>query len=195
MGASEPETVRHTSYAKFANAESRGYRSGSSISEPPQFNKKESRFEREQKIKVGSVNAYVPGAPTAVREEFSPPPGVSGAQQQYDKERFRVQPGRIEDYSLGRGSLAQKEAQQTYSVPQKFHLQSAIKDGYESDSTLVFKRRAENHTARSTTPSESKTLYSQIQKGGEIPTSGLGMSLPERPRDTEDDLVLEDQTI
>ena len=61
-------------------------------------------------------------------------------------------------------------------------MQSAIKDGYESDSTLVFKRRAENHTARSTTPSESKTLYSQIQKGGEIPTSGLRMSLPERPR-------------
>ena len=70
---------------------------------------------------------------------------------------------------------------QTYSAPQKFHLQSAIKDGYESDSTLVFKRR-ENYTPRSTTPSESKTLYSQIQKGGDIPTSGLRMSLPERPR-------------
>ena len=37
---------------------------------------------------------------------FSPPPGNS------DKERFRVQPGRIEDYSLGRGTIAQKEAQQ-----------------------------------------------------------------------------------
>ena len=46
------------------------------------------------------------------RFRFSPPPGVSGAQKQYEQERFRVQPGRIEDYSLGRGSLAQKEAQQ-----------------------------------------------------------------------------------
>merc|ERR1711935_570802 len=109
--ASEPETGRQSSYAKFASAESRGYRSGSSISEPPQFNKKESRFEREQRIKVGSVSGYVPGAPNGVREEFSPPPGVSGAQKNYDQERFRVQPGRIEDYSLGRGSLAQKEAQ------------------------------------------------------------------------------------
>ena len=41
----------------------------SSINDPPNFDKRESRFEREQRIKVGSVNAYVPGAPAAVREE------------------------------------------------------------------------------------------------------------------------------
>ena len=42
----------------------------SSISEPPQFSKKESRFEREQRAKpVGSVSGYTPGAPNAVREE------------------------------------------------------------------------------------------------------------------------------
>lgn len=180
--ASEPETGRHSSYAKFANAESRGYRSGSSISEPPQFNKKESRFEREQRIKVGSVSGYVPGAPNSVREEFSPPPGVSGAQKNYDQERFRVQPGRIEDYSLGRGSLAQKEAQQTYSAPQKFHLQSAIKDGYESDSNLVFKRRENHTTPRIQTPAEAKSAYTQIQKGGDIPLDGLRMSLPDKQR-------------
>jgi len=214
--ASEPETGRHSSYAKFANAESRGYRSGSSISEPPQFNKKESRFEREQRIKVGSVSGYVPGAPNSVREEFSPPPGVSGAQKNYDQERFRVQPGRIEDYSLGRGSLAQKEAQQahragcsitryqgkhsfnplsssksehnlssqTYSAPQKFHLQSAIKDGYESDSNLVFKRRENHTTPRIQTPAEAKSAYTQIQKGGDIPLDGLRMSLPDKQRES-----------
>jgi len=214
--ASEPETGRQSSYAKFANAESRGYRSGSSISEPPQFQKKESRFEREQRAKpVGPVSGYTPGAPNAVREEFSPPPGVSGAQKQYDQDRFRVQPGRIEDYSLGRGSLAQKEAQQahragcsitryssghsfnpltssksehnlvsqTYSTPQKFHLQSAIKDGYESDSTLVFKRR-ENPPPRSQTPAEAKSAYNQIQKGGDIPLDGLRMSLPDKQRES-----------
>lgn len=70
---------------------------------------------------------------------------------------------------------------QTYSTPQKFHLQSAIKDGYESDSTLVFKRR-ENFPSRSQTPAEAKSAYTQIQKGGDIPVSGLRMSLPERPR-------------
>jgi hypothetical protein len=44
---------------------------------------------------------------------FSPPPSESSAQKRYEAERFRVQPGRIEDYSLGRGSLAaaQREAQ------------------------------------------------------------------------------------
>ena len=56
---------------------------------------------------------------------------------------------------------------QTYSAPQKFHLQSALKDGYESDSTLVFKRR-ENTTPRSTTPAEAKSIYTQIQKGAKI---------------------------
>merc|ERR1711935_787366 len=183
--ASEPETGRQSSYAKFASAESRGYRSGSSISEPPQFYKKESRFEREQRAKpVGSVSGYTPGAPNAVREEFSPPPGVSGAQKQYEQERFRVQPGRIEDYSLGRGSLAQKEAQQTYSAPQKFHLQSAIKDGYESDSNLVFKRRENHTTPRIQTPAEAKSAYTQIQKGGDIPLDGLRMSLPDKQKES-----------
>merc|ERR1711935_433800 len=195
---------------------------------PPQFYKKESRFEREQRAKpVGSVSGYTPGAPNGVREEFSPPPGVSGAQKQYDQEGFRVQPGRIEDYSLGRGSLAQKEAQQahragcsitkysskhsfnplassksehnlssqTYSAPQKFHLQSAIRDGYESDGALVFKRRESQNTPRSQTPAEAKTAYNQIQKGGDIPLDGLRMSLPDKQRDSENELVLDDQTI
>ena len=38
-----------------------------------------------------------------------PPPQTSSAQRQYEKERFKVQPGSIKDYSLGRGSLANKE--------------------------------------------------------------------------------------
>ena len=32
----------------------------------------------------------------------------SSAQRKYEQQRFRVQPGPIENYSLGRGSLAQK---------------------------------------------------------------------------------------
>ena len=34
----------------------------------------------------------------------------------YEQERFRVQPGRIEEYSLGRGSIAQQEAQKVQSI-------------------------------------------------------------------------------
>ena len=45
----------------------------------------------------------------------------------------------------------------------------------------MFKRK-ENFSPRSQTPAEAKSAYNQIQKGGDIPVSGLRMSLPERPR-------------
>ena len=35
----------------------------------------------------------------------------SAAQKRYEKDRFRVQPGRIEEYSLGRGSIARQEVE------------------------------------------------------------------------------------
>merc|ERR1719210_975766 len=178
--------------------------------------KKESRFEREQKIRVGNVNTYVPGAPAAVREEFVPQSAQGGfsVPRKYDGEKFRSQPGKIEDYTLGRGVAAQQDkaqragcsitrysgahsfnplmssksehnlTSQAYSAPQKFHLQSALKDGYESDSTLVFKRR-ENTTPRSTTPAEAKSIYTQIQKGGDIPVAGLRMSFPDKPKESK----------
>ena len=48
---------------------------------------------------------------------------------------------------------------------QLFIICSAIKDGYESDGALVFKRRESQNTPRSQTPAEAKTAYNQIQKG------------------------------
>ena len=41
---------------------------------------------------------------------ISPPPAQSGAQQKYERERFRVEPGRIENYTIGKGTLAQQES-------------------------------------------------------------------------------------
>jgi hypothetical protein len=38
---------------------------------------------------------------------------------------------------------------------------SALKDGYESDSTLVFKRK-ENYTPTPQTPTEAKAVYTQV---------------------------------
>ena len=58
---------------------------------------------------------------------------------------------------------------------------SAIKDGYDSDSTLLFKRRDDTTAPTPQTPSEAKSVYSQIQKGGDIPLSGLRICVPERP--------------
>ena len=58
---------------------------------------------------------------------------------------------------------------------------SALKEsGYESDSTLVFKRRDENQCQLS--PAEQKLAYKTIQKGGEVPLHGLRKPAPERPK-------------
>ena len=62
-----------------------------------------------------------------------------------------------------------------------FH-SSTIKNGYESDSNLTFKRREDVSAPTPQTPSEAKSIYSQIQKGGDIPVSGLRMTIPERPK-------------
>ena len=48
-------------------------------------------------------------------------------------------------------------------------------------SILVFKRK-ENYTPRSQTPAEAKAAYTQIQKGGDIPVSGLRMSFPDKAK-------------
>lgn len=57
----------------------------------------------------------------------------------------------------------------------------ALKEsGYESDSTLVFRRRDENTSLLS--PSEQKEAYKIIQKGGDVPLHGLRKPAPERPK-------------
>lgn len=57
----------------------------------------------------------------------------------------------------------------------------ALKEsGYESDSTLVFKRR--DDTAQQLSPQEQKEAYKTIQKGGDVPLHGLRKPAPERPK-------------
>ena len=90
---------------------------------PPPFSKAESRFEREQRIKVGSLDSFTPGGTLQREKSQSPPPGVSAAQQRSERERFRVEPGRIENYTIGRGSLAQQES---YKVSQGLLVSSAV---------------------------------------------------------------------
>ncbi|XP_068085006.1 uncharacterized protein CAP [Anabrus simplex] len=59
----------------------------------------------------------------------------------------------------------------------------ALKEsGYESDSTLVFKRRDEN-LQNQISPAEQKMAYKTIQKGGDVPLQGLRKPAPERPKD------------
>lgn len=222
---SEPEAP--SSYAVFSGGNQKHFGNSDVDRNPPQFSKYESRFEREKKIRVGSVDGYTPG-PTqfgGVRggdssgiEEFDTDEAdrslneKSSAQKKYEQQRFRVQPGPIENYSLGRGSLAQKAlkpgcsitryatshsfnplmssksefnlATKNSSPSQKFHLQSALKDGYESDSGLVFKKK-EDSQLRPQTPQEARSAYNQIQRGGDIPLTGLRMSMPDKPKDSK----------
>lgn len=57
----------------------------------------------------------------------------------------------------------------------------ALKEsGYDSDSTLVFKRR--DNQPQCLSPTEQKTAYKVIQSGGEIPFQGLRKIVPERPK-------------
>lgn len=57
----------------------------------------------------------------------------------------------------------------------------ALKEsGYESDSTLVFRRR--DDTAQQLSPLEQREAYKTIQKGGDVPLHGLRKPAPERPK-------------
>lgn len=144
---------------------------------PPPFSKAESRFEREQRIRVGSLDSYTPGSTLSREKSLSPPPTVSAAQKKYERERFRVEPGRIENYTLGRGNLANQEAYKG-SPADGPHLQKTLKDGYESDSTLVYRK---HHYTPCASPSpQAKALYTQVQKGGDVPLQGLRMQAPEK---------------
>lgn len=60
-------------------------------------------------------------------------------------------------------------------------LTSALKEsGYESDSTLVFRRRED--AALQLNPHDQKEAYKSIQRGGEVPLHGLRKPAPERPK-------------
>lgn len=57
----------------------------------------------------------------------------------------------------------------------------ALKDqGYQSDSTLVYKKRSE--VSEQTNPVEQKQAYISLQAGGEVPLHGFRKPMPEKPK-------------
>ncbi|XP_054262835.1 uncharacterized protein LOC128986471 isoform X3 [Macrosteles quadrilineatus] len=121
---------------------------------------------------------------------------------------YKNQPGRIEDYEPGHSSIADKEAKQwwdevmdifdgqfeqtqkssprthtpaTTGTSKPFMTYALKESGYESDSTLVFKRRDE--TQQQLSPAEQKQAYKVIQKGGDVPLHGLRKPVPEKPKE------------
>lgn len=56
----------------------------------------------------------------------------------------------------------------------------ALKDqGYESDSTLVFKR---TNQYSQLSPDQQKQAYLNLQSGGEVPVQGFRKLAPEKPK-------------
>ncbi|XP_069944715.1 uncharacterized protein [Cherax quadricarinatus] len=118
--------------------------------------------------------------------------------------RYVHQPGRIEDYIPGYSSLSEKELKknpeadvklesQSQEPPpvsvnhrygsQKMSMTHALKEsGYESDSTLVFRKR-EDARRQAPDPRKTSQVYRQIQRGGDIPFTGLQKTNPPKPRD------------
>ncbi|CAG9135822.1 unnamed protein product [Plutella xylostella] len=117
------------------------------------------------------------------------------------QEVYKNQPGRIENYVPGKSSVVEKEAKQhlssTTSLPQaspkekkditsailsKSNMARALKEsGYESDSTLIFRRRDEVDGPLS--PAERRAAYKDLQAGGEPPMRGFRSPAPPRQDD------------
>ncbi|KAK4883307.1 hypothetical protein RN001_006626, partial [Aquatica leii] len=116
----------------------------------------------------------------------------------HEQDVYKNQPGRIENYIPGRSSISEKEAkewwdevmdifdghleQQKTPPPIRGYMSQALKEsGYESDSTLIFRRRED--ALQQLSPSEHKEAYKTIQKGGDVPLQGLRKPAPERPKE------------
>ncbi|KAK5650092.1 hypothetical protein RI129_001121 [Pyrocoelia pectoralis] len=104
-----------------------------------------------------------------------------------EQDVYRNAPGRIENYTPGRSSISEKEAkehleQQKGALLTRGHMSQALKEsGYESDSTLIFRRRED--ALQQLSPSEQREAYKVIQKGGDVPLQGLRKPAPERPKE------------
>ncbi|KAF6207965.1 hypothetical protein GE061_016414, partial [Apolygus lucorum] len=115
---------------------------------------------------------------------------------------YKNQPGRIEDYEPGSSSIAEIEKKQwwdevldifdgelnnsskdVYATPNRQSFTTyALKDtGYDSDSTLVFKRR--ENMSENLSPAEQRMAYKVVQRGGEVPLHGLRKAIPDRPKE------------
>ncbi|XP_071055528.1 uncharacterized protein CA isoform X5 [Onthophagus taurus] len=117
----------------------------------------------------------------------------------HGKDVYKNQPGRIENYIPGHSSISEKEAKEWWDevmdifdghleqqkhIPSKGYMSQALKEsGYESDSTLVFRRRED--ALNQLSPSQQREAYRTIQKGGDVPLHGLRKAAPERPKEIE----------
>ncbi|XP_076318176.1 uncharacterized protein LOC143229560 isoform X3 [Tachypleus tridentatus] len=100
------------------------------------------------------------------------------------EEVYKNQPFSIAEYEPGKSSIAQKQVklQKQKSPPQQDHWPKqhfTFPDGYESDSVLIKK----TGNTDIVDPEQQKAWYREIQRGGEIPFTGLRKRAPEKPKE------------
>ncbi|XP_026478837.1 sorbin and SH3 domain-containing protein 1 isoform X3 [Ctenocephalides felis] len=120
----------------------------------------------------------------------------SRTDSRYEQSVYKNQPGRIEDYTPGCSSLAERETKQ-HLEQQKYatttnsksygHLSRALQEqGYESDSQLLRRRNGEmSSPAAPLSPPQQREAYRNLQAGGDAPIQGFRKPAPERPKDPE----------
>ncbi|XP_076647520.1 cbl-associated protein isoform X3 [Halictus rubicundus] len=81
----------------------------------------------------------------------------------------------------GLGGLGDNPFDQRDTRPVKPYMTHALKEsGYESDSTLVFRRKEDINPL---SQFEQRLAYKTVQSGGDVPLHGLRKPAPERPKD------------
>ncbi|GIX81728.1 uncharacterized protein CEXT_372752 [Caerostris extrusa] len=168
---------------KFPNDSSKIVHLGGYMSEP--------EYDRKDKIKSKYATEYRRKPEKSVSYSIEAPTmdtslTVTDSVVRHGPEVYRVEPRSIAEYEPGKSSLAEKEFQKHEHLGSSPKSQQGLarrwpnvllSDGYESDSTLIRK------TGRNpeVDPDQQKAWYKEIQKGGDIPLTGLRKTAPEKP--------------
>ncbi|XP_065086410.1 uncharacterized protein CAP isoform X3 [Ochlerotatus camptorhynchus] len=82
----------------------------------------------------------------------------------------------------------------TYTEGNLSRALSKEQGGYDSDTTLIF-RKKEVPTSAALSPIEQKQYYKNMQAGGEIPVQGFRKPAPEKPKDGDSELQVQIQEV
>ncbi|XP_046962988.1 repetitive organellar protein-like isoform X4 [Vanessa cardui] len=122
------------------------------------------------KSQPGRIENYVPGKSSVIDKE---------AKQWWD-EVMDIFDGQNESNALSQSHASPKEKKDlTSAILSKSNMARALKEsGYESDSTLIFRRREDTEAPLS--PAERRAAYKDLQAGGEPPLRGFRSPAPPR---------------
>nr|XP_026496921.1 uncharacterized protein LOC113401289 isoform X3 [Vanessa tameamea] len=122
------------------------------------------------KSQPGRIENYVPGKSSVIDKE---------AKQWWD-EVMDIFDGQNESSALSQSQASPKEKKDlTSAILSKSNMARALKEsGYESDSTLIFRRREDTEAPLS--PAERRAAYKDLQAGGEPPLRGFRSPAPPR---------------